>query len=258
MPSSSVECLSSFDQTVHANIFYAYENTVIAARNTQFQCFPVVQHKSIHAFFNEIALLFPVFIDYFKHIPEFANIIMDDKIRLVKNHFGIMLNINEPLMHPVTSSNLIATWSNVYGVDLAARLLKRNQILEQFLYDPMLLKIVLIILVLSSSNGRNLESTDIDEICDDTLVIYASQNTYVELLWRYILSRAATEEDAVRFFNKLMMCIFHMQKLYMYKYSYINNFPHEIRQMEPVMQSMWPKAEIEDITEINIAENITL
>ena len=172
MPSSSFECLSPADQVVLANIFHAYENTCIVARNIQFQFFPVVQHTSIHEFFNEVALLFPVFIAYFKHIPEFANIHMDDKLRLVKNHFGVILNINEPLMHPVTSCNLIATWTNIYGADLAGRLLKRNQILEQFLYDPILLKLLLIILVLSSSNARMLESTDIDDICDDPMTIY--------------------------------------------------------------------------------------
>ena len=260
MPSSAFECLSQSDQVVLANIFYAYENTCIVAKNIKFQFFPVVQHTSIHDFFNEVAVLFPVFIDYFKYIPEFASITADDKLRLVKNHFGVMLNINEPLMHPVTSSNLIATWTNIYGVDIAARLLKRNQILEQFLYDPILLKLLLIVLVLSSSNGRMLESTDIDQICDYPLPIYAAQNIYVELLWRYLLSRAATEEDATRFYNKLMLCIMHMKNLHMHVYAYINNFKDEIRQMEPIMQSMWPinDAEEEDITNIDIADDITI
>jgi hypothetical protein len=259
MPSSSFKCLSPADQVVLANIFHAYESTVIVAKNTQFQCFPVIQHTSIHDFFNEVAVLFPVFIAYFKHIPEFANIILDDKIRLVKNHFGIMININEPLMHPVTSSNLIATWTNIYGLDLASRLLKRNHILEQFVYDPLLLKIVLIILVLSSSNGRMLENTDIDQICDYPLPIYAAQNIYVDLLWRYILSRSATEENTVKFFNKLMMCILHMKNLHMYVYSYINGFKDEIKQMEPMMQSMWPKPDDEEeIREIDIALDIIL
>jgi hypothetical protein len=259
MLSNSFECLSPSDQVILANIFHAYENTVIVAKNVQFQCFPSVQHTSMHAFYNEVALLFPVFIDYFKHVPEFCNIILDDKIRLVKNHFGLMLNINEPLMHPVTSSNLIATWTNIYGVDIAARLLKRNHILEQFIYDPILLKITLIVLVLSSSNGRMLENTDIDQICDYPLPIYVAQNIYVELLWRYILSRAANEEDAVKFFNKLMLCIIHMKNLHMYVYSYISSFRDEIKQMEPIMRSMWTRPDDEEmITETDIAQHITL
>jgi hypothetical protein len=260
MPSSSFECLSSSDQVVLANIFHAYEKTCIAAKNAQFPSFPSIQHTSIHEFLNEVALLFPVFIEYFKYIPEFANIVMDDKLRLVKNHFGVMYTINEPLMHPVTSTNLIASWTNIYGVELAARLLKRNQTLEQFVHDPILLKVVLIILVLSSSNDRILESTDMDQICDYPLSIYAAQNVYVDLLWRYILSRSATEKDAVKFFDKLMLCILHIKNVHMYVYSYINSYKDEIKQLEPIMQSMWPikDDEEEGILDIEIAQDIDL
>jgi hypothetical protein len=259
MPTFAVQCLSEFDQVALANILNAYENTCIMARNTQFPTFPVIQHTSIHGYFNEIALLFPVFINYFKHIPEFNKIITDDKVRLVKNHFGIMYNINEQVMHPVTPSNLIVTWTNIYGVDTAGRLWKRNKILEQFLFDPVLLKLVLIVLVLSSSNARMLESTDIDEICDDPLSIYNCQNIYVGLLWRYILSRAVTEDDAVKYFDKLMLCIFHMKNLHTFLYSYISNFKGEIEQMDPLIRSMWPGPDEEDNTiVIDIAEDITL
>jgi hypothetical protein len=247
MSSNAVQFLSQSDQVILANIFNAYEKTCILAKDTQFPTFPVVQHTSIHGFYNEIALLFAPFIDYFKHIPEFAKIIPDDKVRLVKNHFGMMFNINEQVMHPVTSSNLIITWTNIYGVDTAARLWKRNKILEQFLFDPILLKLVLIVVVLSSSNGRMLESTDIDQICDDPLSIYNSQNIYVELLWRYILSRAVTEEDAVKFFNKLMLCILHMKNLHMFVYSYISHFKEEVKQMKPIMRNMWLKMDNEEI-----------
>jgi hypothetical protein len=51
-----------------------------------------------------------------------------------------------------------------------------------------------------------------------------------------------------------------MKNLHMHVYAYINNFKDEIRQMEPIMQSMWPinDAEEEDITNIDIAEDITI
>ncbi len=92
---NTVQYLSPSDQVVLDNIFYAYENTCVAAKNSQFQCYPVPQHTSIHKFVNEISLRFSIFIEYFKHIPEFADIAIDDKLRLVKNDFGIMININE-------------------------------------------------------------------------------------------------------------------------------------------------------------------
>ncbi|CAF4196775.1 unnamed protein product, partial [Adineta steineri] len=249
----SVQYLSSSDQVVLANIFNAYENTCMRAKKTQFQCFPAVPHTSIHEFLNEFSSSFQIFLEYFKNIPEFDNIIMDDKVRLVKSHFGIMINMNEPLMHPITSSNLLATWTNVFGINLTKRLLKRNEIMEQYIYDPLLLKILLIILVLSSNNVRHLNHVDIIEIYDNSLSIYAAQNVYIELLWRYILSRSETEKDAVKFYNKLIMCILYTQNLDMDIDSYVTSLTHEIQQMEPLMQNMWPRNDqIIDITDDEI------
>ncbi|CAF3403868.1 unnamed protein product [Rotaria sp. Silwood1] len=205
IPLSSAQYLSSSDDVLLANIFNAYENTCMTAKKTRFQSFPAVQHTSVHEFFNEISHAFPVFIEYFKNIPEFNNIIVDDRIRLLKNHFCIIVNINEFLMHPETSSNLVVTWTNLFGIDLTERLLKRNQLLESFVYDLIVLKLVLIVLVFSSSNSRNIDQVDLDLICDNPLSIFAVQNIYVELLWKYILSRSPNEKDAVKFFNKLMM-----------------------------------------------------
>ena len=91
MPPISVQCLSACDQVLLTNVFNAYENTCIVAKNTQFPLFPATKHTSLHTFFNEIALAFPIFIEYFKNIPEFINIKMDDKIRLLKNHFCISM-----------------------------------------------------------------------------------------------------------------------------------------------------------------------
>ncbi|CAF3153393.1 unnamed protein product [Rotaria sp. Silwood2] len=246
MPSSSIECLSSFDQALVTNVFNAYENTCMTGRNTRFQSYPVIEHKSIHGFINEISNVFQTFVHYLKLIPGFDNLIINDKTRLMRNHFGTILNINEPYMYSVTPSNLILTYTNVFGHNITKRLMKRNQIIEQFIYDPTIIRIVLIILVLSSSNHRNINHIDMNLICDDSLSIFEAQNIYVELLWKYILSRVAYEQDVAKFFNRLMMCILYVQNVDMCIDSYISNFRNEIRQMEPMMQNMWLKTDDEE------------
>lgn len=252
MPSNTIRCLSSSDQIAIANIFNTYENTCIAIRNSQYPCFPSVVHKSLHEFLNDISNKFPVFIEYFKHIPEFASIPIDDKIRLIKAHFGIMINVNESLMYPVTSNNLIATWTNVFGVDLTLRLLKRNQILEQHFIDPILLKLVLIILVLTSHNSTDPNTFDLDMICDDSLSIFFAQTTYVELLWNYILSRSTTYRDAVKFYNKLIICLLYITNLDRDIIIYVSKNTVEMKKVSPILQSIWPNpnSEINDSTAI--------
>ncbi len=259
MSRTSVQYLSSSDQVVLANVLNAYENTCIVAKKNRFQSFPSIQHTSVHGYLNEMALLFPVFIEYFKHVPEFTNIITDDKTRLVKNHYGIMIDLNESLMYPVIPSNLIITWTNIFGMDITRRLLKRNQILEQYVFDPILLKIVLIVLVLSSNSCRYREHIDIDQICDDPLSIFAAQNIYVELLWRYILSRSTSTRDAVKFFNKLMMCILYVKDLDICIDSYVNSLKYEVRLVEPIMQSvLGARDDEEDMMDVGITQDVNL
>jgi hypothetical protein len=80
-----------------------------------------------------------------------------------------------------------------------------------------------------------------DQICEDTLSIYYAQNIYVELLWKYILSRSSTELNAVKFFNKLIQFLLYLLNVHSLVDGYINNLSNEIEQMEPLMQSMWPQ-----------------
>ncbi|CAF5010885.1 unnamed protein product [Rotaria sp. Silwood1] len=254
MPSRSIQCLSSSDQVRLVNIFNAYEKTCTVAKNTTLKNLPTVQHTSIHEFINEMSSEFLISIEYLKLIPEFNNLIMDDKVRLIKNHIGTIVHINEPLMLPVPPSNLIGTWINIFNFDTTKLLMKRHQIIQQYIIDPILLKIVLIILVLSSSNCRNINHIDVNLICDDPLSIFLAQNIYVELLWKYILSHSLNEQHAVKYLNQLMMFILFAQNLHMEIDDYINHFKHEIKQMEPMMQSLWPGTDNEN--DMNIAQDV--
>ncbi|CAF4752849.1 unnamed protein product, partial [Rotaria sp. Silwood2] len=150
----------------------------------------------MHAFIDEMSSEIQITIEYLKLIPEFNNLIMDDKVRLIRNHIGTIIHINEPLLIPVPPVNLVGAWTNLFGLNTTKSIFKRNQIIEQYLCDPIILKVVLIILILSSSNSRNIDYIDIDQICDDSLSIFIAQNIYVELLWKYILSRSPNERNA--------------------------------------------------------------
>ncbi|CAF2965966.1 unnamed protein product [Rotaria sp. Silwood2] len=258
MPSRSFEYLSSSDQVILTNIFHAYENTCTVAKNTTFQNFPAIQHTSMHAFIDEMSSEIQITIEYLKLIPEFNNLIMDDKVRLIRNHIGTIIHINEPLLIPVPPVNLVGAWTNLFGLNTTKSIFKRNQIIEQYLCDPIILKVVLIILILSSSNSRNIDYIDIDQICDDSLSIFIAQNIYVELLWKYILSRSPNERNAVKFFNRLIMFILYAQNLHLHLDGYINSLTHEIKQMEPMMQNMWLRTDNnEDMNEVIIAQDVS-
>ncbi|CAF0955095.1 unnamed protein product [Adineta ricciae] len=247
------------DQVILGNIFDAYENNCTVAKNVQLQRVPDIQYTSLHEYCNEISFEFRSCIQFLNHIPEFARFTIDDRVRLLKNHFGIIANMSGPMMRLMSLKNAIITWTNVFGIEIAQRLLKSSALLQAYLNDPMILKLLIVILVLSSSNGRNLDYIDIDQICDDPLGIFSAQNIYVEILWRYILSRSASHKHAVQFFNKLIMCVLYMKNLDMDIDNYMNDFRWEIEQMDPIVKNMWPNsAEFEEIIDMDIIDDSAL
>ena len=110
--------------------------------------------------------------------------------------------------------------------------------LNLYTNDRSLLKLLLIISSLSSDINRYQNDASMDCIYDDTLSIFAAQNVYVELLWRYLLTRFASEFDAVRFYSKFIRDFLILQRVCMIVDSHINNLTHKIQQMKPLIQSM--------------------
>ncbi|CAF3323324.1 unnamed protein product [Rotaria socialis] len=234
--------LSSSDQTLLTNIFSTYELIYEKKTRCQYELFPSLAHTSVHSFFNEYEERHKILIDYFKNIPEFSNLIVDDKIRLIRNHFGIMITINELMLSRTMHDNLSASLKNIFGIHLATNTIRGSERILSYIHDPVLLKLVLIILTLSSSINKYRDDTDIDRIFDNSLAIFAGQNIYVELLWRYLVSRLSTEQNTVKFFNKLVLDLLFIQLACFNVERYMSNLQDEVDQMKPLMQSMWPKS----------------
>jgi hypothetical protein len=86
-----------------------------------------------------------------------------------------------------------------------------------------------------------------NNIYDDTKIIFLGQNVYVELLWRYILSRLPSEGHAVIFFSKVILDLLFIMRVGFKIDGIVYSSPDEIDQMEPLMQSMWPKSNTKTI-----------
>jgi hypothetical protein len=222
------------------NILGAYERACATGRIKNIY-FPSVEHTHPHTFFNEYQDREITLIEYFKLIPEFVRLSIDDKVRLIRNHFGTMYYINEPILAQSKSQNLVSSLHKSFSTSLAINMLHSIDLMFSYGNDPLLLKLVLIVRSFSSSINRYRNDTDMDRIYDDTRAIFNSQNIYVELLWRYILYRSPSETDAVKFFNKFILDIMAIQHTYLMADCYLYGLQDELDKLEPLMQSMWPR-----------------
>lgn len=217
----------------------------------ELQIFPVMEHTSVHLFFNEYEDRHAVLIDYFKQIPEFNRLGIEDKIRLIRNHFGLMMTISELMLNRSMHSNLSNSLKNVFGINLATNTIQGSERILKYVYDPIVLKLLLIIHTLSSGIDKYRNDTDMDRIFDDTISIFSGQNIYVELLWRYLLTKFSCEKETVKFFNKLILDLLFIQHACFGVERYMCDLAHEIDQMKPLMQSMWPRSEFTDFMDYN-------
>jgi len=150
-----------------------------------------------------------------------------------------MCIINESPNQPGNYDILLLTLKNVFGIQLGMDIFQCLELMRIYGHDPILVKLILIIQSLSGDLSSNRFNTDMDHIYDDTLTIFAGQNVYVELSWRYLLSRLPTERDAVKFFNKLILDLLFMQRVIFMADTFISTLPDEIDKMKPLMQNLW-------------------
>lgn len=225
--------LSQLDQILLSNVFNAYERTCQTSKSNDFiSIFDSIEQQTFSRFFNLYSTIHISLIEYFKLIPEFHQLTIDDKIRLMKIHFLPNLTMNLSILYPEVPQRIFTYFGQIFPSDVT------NSI-EFYVNDPILLKILLIVVTLSSSIGRARQSIDSAEHYENTLNIFTAQNIYVELLWRYVVSTVASEREAVKFFDKLLMFFLLLQRVTLIVDEKITNSSNEIEQMEPLMKNMW-------------------
>ncbi|CAF1063074.1 unnamed protein product [Rotaria sordida] len=132
---------------------------------------------------------------FFKQIPEFNELDVDDKVTLIKFNLLPLLCINCTLSYKIETDQIVETDSDVpwdssiiqevYGYD---GYLQMRKIFESFVYiaqyDQRIIQLILITLILTK--GFSTGDGELEPILNDGMAVYRAQNYYIELLWKYI------------------------------------------------------------------------
>ncbi|CAF3977952.1 unnamed protein product, partial [Rotaria sordida] len=148
---------------------------------------------------------------FFKQIPEFNELNVDDKVILIKFNLLPLLCINCTLSYKSETDQIIESDSDipwdpsviqtVYGID-GFNEIKKN--FDQFLYiakyDQKIIQLILITFMLTK--GFSVAAID-EPILNDSIAVYRAQNYYIELLWKYMITVHGFE-ITIQIFNKLI------------------------------------------------------
>lgn len=185
-------------------------------------------------------------LSFFKQIPEFNQLNLDDKVTLIKYNHMVVLYLNRVLSFDKETGQIIETDSDVpfsteffqllHGYNIFTQ---TKKIFSSFLhianYDRKIIELSLLILLLA----KGISTTDSHEpLLNDTMAIYRVQNDYVELLWKYMEATHGSEL-ATHLFSKLMVQVLACQKI---EEDVRNNIlrilsPEDIDELVPIMRS---------------------
>ncbi len=186
-------------------------------------------------------------LSFFKQIPEFNQLNVDDKVTLIKYNLTIVLRISCALSYNIETGQIIETdsdtpWNTeifqlVHGYNIC---LQAKKSFDSFLhianYDKKIIQLSLIILILT----KGFSTTDSHEpILNDIMAVYRTQNYYIELLWKYMEATHGSEV-AVRLFSELIVHVISWQTI---QEDMRNNIlrvlsPKDINELVPIMKSV--------------------
>jgi len=193
---------------------------------------------------NSCGDMYTALIQYFKFIPEFSSLSYSLKKSLIKNNLNQIFRLNNALILRVTgpvddpnSTGIV----NLFPPDLFLDLCKCIASLLPFLYDPILLKLFLIVLMFSTHlNIRYDNNLTANEDNYSTYNLFNIQNIYVELLWRYIISRCSNYRNAVELFSSFITRLIYSQSISMKLNEYIlQTISNQTDQLVPIMKVLW-------------------
>jgi hypothetical protein len=235
--------LSSNDQTLLTNILSAYDRTCVSLRYQQQLKMSDDNTLSLEKFMNSCAHIYMGLIEYFKVVPEFSNLSVNLKTSLVKNNLNQIFRLNSGLI--VKATGLVdpnsSIFISIFPPDLFVELCKCIAEILPFVFDPILLKLLLIILMFSTHLNIQYDKNFIDtENASSTLQIFHIQNMYVEVLWRYILHRSSNFRQAVKLFSSFITRLVYSQYVNVRLNEFVSRLtPNKADQLVPIMKTMW-------------------
>lgn len=149
---------------------------------------------------------------FFKQIPEFNQLNVEDKVTLVKYNLTPLFILNNTLSYntetdEIKETDSDASWDKnilqkVHGMVIYNQVKK---IFDSFVriaqYDQTIIQLALIVLILTK--GFSTDSDASEAAFNDGISVYRAQNYYTELLWKY-METVHGFEKSTSIFNELV------------------------------------------------------
>ncbi|CAF1425169.1 unnamed protein product [Didymodactylos carnosus] len=230
-----VSLLSQDDRSQLNNIIVYYERESKA--NTQKYFNFSNSRMTLHDFVNNECGIYTAFISYFKCIPEFHQLNIEDQIKLIRCNLRLLmplgfLELNNFVEHP-TPDNIMLS---IHGKGFNTKMTNINKKFAIFIYNSTVIKLMLIILLFSTSLLTMVSIRSMNISIQNIKQLYESQNFYTELLWKYMLHTYG-ESESIVIFNLIISQCLNLQNLTIERDEQLRKNT-EFSTIAPLMQSV--------------------
>ena len=214
--------LSSEDIQRVETIQNSYNNRIELAARDGLPWNPSIHATTFLQHINERSVTAVRLLSFFKQIPEFNQLNVNDRVTLIKYNLMPLCILNSTLSYNKETDQVkeaecdvpfnASVLQSIHGEELYLQI---KRIFESFariaLHDQRIIQLALIALILTKGFSTD---TDMNEpMLNDGMAVYRAQSHYTELLWKY-MEAVHGFERATKIFNELIGQFMLWQKIH--------------------------------------------
>ncbi|CAF3782691.1 unnamed protein product [Rotaria socialis] len=224
-----------------------YQNRIELAARNGLPWDPSMHAQTFLDVLNSHSVSVMRLLSFFKQIPEFNQLNVDDKVTLIKYNLLTVLGINSALSYNIETKQLIESESDLpsnvqyfrvlHGYNIS---MQTTKIFGAFLniakQDRKIIELTVIILILTK--GFSVISDHDEPLLNDIMSAHHVQNDYTELLWKYMETTHGYKKT-VDLFSELIRHVISWQVVYEQMRNNILRTlsPEDIGELVPIMKS---------------------
>ncbi|CAF4985289.1 unnamed protein product [Rotaria sp. Silwood1] len=187
-------------------------------------------------FINDESIMHESLVNFFKFIPEFKQIDINDKILLIKSNFINIIHLHRMIIYNFQEcSNLNQCISKWIGKDFHYQMIRTRQYSNRFMNYPILLKLALAVFIFNVNLSASWDRNQFYEY-QNQKILFEYQNYYINILWHY-LNYLFDEKEAIKAMEIIVMQILRFQSLMVTLENFVRQCP-VYEQFHSLMQSI--------------------
>lgn len=173
------------DWSLINSISQTYETRAFVNQRNSLENYSL-ENSTLIDFFNDEQIIYRNLIEFFKRIPLFQQVHLDDQMLLIKSNLTHLVHLHHILKDHFQENPrigfLMSKWINP---DFHQQMSDNRHRLDHFIEHPMILKISLLVFIFLTNFSR-ISSSDFSFQIHDHSTIMNNQNLFITLLWKYL------------------------------------------------------------------------